>query len=69
MPLTATRRRFKPGEGVADGKAASTMKRESGDLPEGEWVSLRGKANNDYLFTNLRALSAIVKVVSLLLPV
>ena len=24
------------------------MKRESGDLPEVGWVSLRGKANNDY---------------------
>jgi hypothetical protein len=29
------------------GKAASPMKRESGDLPGAGWVNLRGKVNND----------------------
>ncbi len=29
------------------GKAASPMKRESGDLPEAGWVNLRGKVSNE----------------------
>ena len=29
------------------GKAASPLKRESGDLPEVGWVNLRGKVSNE----------------------